>query len=240
MLIYILVLFIIFTFILVPTYLILLGLGGNYSKFHFRHNYMSTFKILKKFVLSSIIIREYFIFLFFIFFMILFSFYGYWIDFIIAYQENLIYIFIFLIIGILFFINKVKIGFYFDDTENNKILYRQILFGNLKKVNGNITYKYINKENVENKVKFRDGNPKSIELKIDKILTIQITIKEIINGNFEANLIMIFNKNFTLLKGEGLFKFPSWLYGNCSYTTRNFSKISCILVGMTSFFFGYL
>ena len=43
MLIYVLVLFIIFTFILVPTYLILLG--ENYSKFHFRHNYMSTFKI---------------------------------------------------------------------------------------------------------------------------------------------------------------------------------------------------
>ena len=125
MLIYVLVLFIIFTFILVPTYLILLG--ENYSKFHFRHNYMSTFKVLKKFVTSSIIIREYFIFLFFIFFMILFSFYGYWIDFIIAYQENLIHIFIFLIIGILFFINKVKIGFYFDDTENNKILYREIL-----------------------------------------------------------------------------------------------------------------
>ena len=135
MLIYVLVLFIVFTFILVPTYLILLGLGGNYSKFHFRHNYMSTFKILKKFVLSSIIIREYFIFLFFISFIILFSNYENMIDTIMEYQENLIHIFIFFIIGILFFINKVKIGFYFDDTENNKILYRQILFGNLKKVN---------------------------------------------------------------------------------------------------------
>ena len=243
MLIYVLVLFIIFTFILVPTYLILLGLGGNYSKFHFRHNYMSTFKILKKFVLSSIIIREYFIFLFFISFIILFSNYGNMIDTIKEYQENFIYIFIFLIIGILFFINKVKIGFYFDDTENNKILYRQILFGNLKKVNGNITYKYFNKKNkIIVDIKFRDGSPKYIELKIDKILIIQITIQEIINDNFEANFIIIVDKKFTLMKGEGLFRFPSWLYGNysdvCSYTKRNFSKISCRLPEKTYFFMG--
>lgn len=243
MLIYVLVLFIIFTFILVPAYLILLGLGGNYSKFHFRHNYINTFKILKKFVLSSIIIREYFIFLFFISFIILFSNYGNIIDTIMEYQENLIHIFIFLIIGILFFINKVKIGFYFDDTENNKILYRQILFGNLKKVNGNITYKYFNKKNkIIVDIKFRDGSPKYIELKIDKILTIQITIQEIINDNFEANFIMIVDKKFTLMKGEGLFRFPSWLYGNysdiCSYTKRNFSKISCRLPEETYFFMG--
>ena len=239
MLIYVLVLFIIFTFILVPTYLILLG--ENYSKFHFRHNYMNTFKILKKFVLSSIIIREYFIFLFFISFFILFSNYGNMIDTIIEYQENLIHIFIFLIIGILFFINKVKIGFYFDDTENNKILYRKILFGNFKKVNGNITYKYFNKKNkVIANIKFRDGSPKSIELKIDKILTIQIIIQEIINDNFEANFIIIVDKKFTLMKGVGLFRFPSWLYGNysdvCSYTKRNFSKISCRLPEKTYFF----
>ena len=241
MLIYVLVLFIIFTFILVPTYLILLG--ENYSKFHFRHNYMSTFKILKKFVLSSIIIREYFIFLFFIFFIILFSGYRYTINFILEYQKNIIHIFIFLIIGILFFINKVKIRFYFDDTENNKILYRQILFGNFKKVNGNITYKYFNKKNkIIVDIKFRDGSPKYIELKIDKILIIQITIQEIINDNFEANFIIIVDKKFTLMKGEGLFRFPSWLYGNysdvCSYTKRNFSKISCRLPEKTYFFMG--
>jgi len=239
MLIYVLVLFIIFTFILVPTYLILLG--ENYSKFHFRHNYMNTFKILKKFVLSSIIIREYFIFLFFISFIILFSNYGNMIDTIMEYQENLIHIFIFFIIGILFFINKVKIGFYFDDTENNKILYRKILFGNFKKVNGKITYKYFNKKNkVIANIKFRDGSPKSIELKIDKILTIQIIIQEIINDNLEASFIIIVDKKFTLMKGEGLFRFPSWLYGNysdiCSYTKRNFSKISCRLPEKTYFF----
>lgn len=159
------------------------------------------------------------------------------------YQKNIIHIFIFLIIGILFFINKVKIRFYFDDTENNKILYRQILFGNFKKVNGNITYKYFNKKNkIIVDIKFRDGSPKYIELKIDKILIIQITIQEIINDNFEANFIIIVDKKFTLMKGEGLFRFPSWLYGNysdvCSYTKRNFSKISCRLPEKTYFFMG--
>lgn len=257
MLIYVLVLFIIFTFILVPTYLVLST--EIYGDFYFKNiegrkvllnskeksnvkinynyvykNYSNTFRMLK----------NYFIFLFILFLVILiynsFSYYEI-INFIMENQENITLIFIILTIGILFFINKIKIVFYFSDTENNKILYRKILFGNFKKVNGKITYKYFNKKNkVIANIKFRDGSPKSIELKIDKILTIQIIIQEIINDNFEANFIIIVDKKFTLMKGEGLFRFPSWLYGNYSdvysYTKRNFSKISCRLPEKTYFF----
>lgn len=257
MLIYVLVLFIIFTFILVPTYLVLST--EIYGDFYFKNiegrkvllnskeksnvkinynyvykNYSNTFRMLK----------NYFIFLFILFLVILiynsFSYYEI-INFIMENQENITLIFIILTIGILFFINKIKIAFYFNDTEDNKILYRKILFGNFRKVNGKITYKYFNKKNkVIANIKFRNGSPKSIELKIDKILAIQITIQEITNDNFEANFIMIVDKKFTLMKGNGIFKFPAWLYGNYSdaysYIKKNFSKISYKLLENTYFF----
>ncbi|WP_339125154.1 acetoin ABC transporter permease [Fusobacterium nucleatum] len=257
MLIYVLVLFIVFTFILVPAYLVFSS--EIYGDFYFKNiegrkvllnskeksnvkinydyvykNYSNTFRMLK----------NYFIFLFILFLVILiynsFSYYEI-INFIMENQENIILIFIVLTIGILFFINKIKIAFYFNDTEDNKILYRKILFGNFRKVNGKITYKYFNKKNkVIANIKFRNGSPKSIELKIDKILAIQITIQEITNDNFEANFIMIVDKKFTLMKGNGIFKFPAWLYGNYSdaysYIKKNFSKISYKLLENTYFF----
>ena len=257
MLIYVLVLFIVFTFILVPAYLVFSS--EIYGDFYFKNiegrkvllnskeksnvkinynyvykNYSNTFRMLK----------NYFIFLFILFLVILiynsFSYYEI-INFIMENQENIILIFIVLTIGILFFINKIKIAFYFNDTEDNKILYRKILFGNFRKVNGKITYKYFNKKNkVIANIKFRNGSPKSIELKIDKILAIQITIQEITNDNFEANFIMIVDKKFALMKGNGIFKFPAWLYGNYSdaysYIKKNFSKISYKLLENTYFF----
>ena len=257
MLIYVLVLFIVFTFILVPAYLVFSS--EIYGDFYFKNiegrkvllnskeksnvkinydyvykNYSNTFRMLK----------NYFIFLFILFLVILiynsFSYYEI-INFIMENQENITLIFIVLTIGILFFINKIKIAFYFNDTEDNKILYRKILFGNFRKVNGKITYKYFNKKNkVIANIKFRNGSPKSIELKIDKILAIQITIQEITNDNFEANFIMIVDKKFTLMKGNGIFKFPAWLYGNYSdaysYIKKNFSKISYKLLENTYFF----
>ncbi|WP_339008523.1 acetoin ABC transporter permease [Fusobacterium animalis] len=259
MLTYISALFITFTFILLPAFLVLLN--KSYDDYYFKNvegrkvllnskeksnikinydyvykNYSNTFRILK----------NYFIFLFILFLAFLiynsFSYYKI-INSIIENLFGIILIFTVLTIGILILINKISTTFYFVDTENNKILYRQILFGNFKKVNGKITYKYFNKKNkIIVDIKFRDGSPKSIQLKIDKILTIQIIIQEIINDNFEANFIIIVDKKFTLMKGEGLFRFPSWLYGNysdvCSYTKRNFSKISCRLPEKTYFFMG--
>ena len=260
MLTYISVLFIIFTFILLPTYLVLKNeiyddyyfenaegrkiLLSSKEKSNIKINYDC---IYKNYSNSLKIIKKYFIFLAILFFVIfiynLFS-YNKIINYIIENQETVLFIFITFIIWILILINRIIVGFYFVDVENNKILYRKILFGNLKKVNGNITYKYFDKKNkIILNIKFRDGRPKYIELKTDKILTTKITIQEIVNDNFKANFIMIVDKKYTLMKGEGIFEFSPWLYGNFSDNEKiyirfknNFSKISCQLIKENYFF----
>ena len=216
MLIYVLVLFIIFTFILVPTYLVLST--EIYGDFYFKNiegrkvllnskeksnvkinydyvykNYSNTFRMLK----------NYFIFLFILFLVILiynsFSYYEI-INFIMENQENIILIFIILTIGILILINRISTAFYFVDTENNKILYRKILFGNFKKVNGKITYKYYNNEyKMIIKIKFRQGIPRYIELKMGKSLITKFTIYKIIDNNFNVEFITLINKKLTFL-----------------------------------------
>ena len=260
MLIYVLVLFIIFTFILVPTYLVLST--EIYGDFYFKNiegrkilfnsteksnvkinydyvykNYSNTFRILK----------NYFIFLFILFILILiansFSYYKI-INFIIENQGNIILIFIILTIGILILINRISTAFYFVDTENNKILYRKILFGNFKKVNGKITYKYYNNEyKMIIKIKFRQGIPRYIELKMAKDLITKFTIYEIINNNFNVEFITLVNKKLTFLKGKVLMEFPECLYGNYSNESgrflqikKNIFNISCKLREYTNFF----
>ena len=260
MLIYVLVLFIIFTFILVPTYLVLST--EIYGDFYFKNiegrkilfnsteksnvkinydyvykNYSNTFRILK----------NYFIFLFILFILILiansFSYYKI-INFIIENQGNIILIFIILTIGILILINRISTAFYFVDTENNKILYRKILFGNFKKVNGKITYKYYNNEyKMIIKIKFRQGIPRYIELKMGKSLITKFTIYKIIDNNFNVEFITLINKKLTFLKGKVLMEFPECLYGNYSNESegflqikKNIFNISCKLRENTSFF----
>ena len=260
MLIYVLVLFIIFTFILVPAYLVFSS--EIYGDFYFKNiegrkilfnsteksnvkinydyvykNYSNTFRILK----------NYFIFLFILFILILiansFSYYKI-INFIIENQGNIILIFIILTIGILILINRISTAFYFVDTENNKILYRKILFGNFKKVNGKITYKYYNNEyKMIIKIEFREGIPINIELKMGKSLITKFTIYKIIDNNFNVEFITLINKKLTFLKGKVLMEFPECLYGNYSNESegflqikKNIFNISCKLRENTSFF----
>ena len=260
MLIYVLVLFIIFTFILVPAFLVLLN--KSYDDYYFKNvegrkvllnskeksnikinydyvykNYNNTFRILK----------NYFIFLFILFLAFLiynsFSYYKI-INSIIENLFGIILIFTVLTIGILILINKISTTFYFVDTENNKILYRQILFGNFKKVNGKITYKYYNnKYKMIIKIKFRAGIPINIELKMTKDLIIKFTIYEIINNNFNVEFITLVNKKLTFLKGKVLMEFPKCLYGNYSNESerflqikKNIFNISCKLREYTNFF----
>ena len=260
MLIYVLVLFIIFTFILLPTYLILSNeIYGDYyfkniegRKILFNSTEKSNVKINYDYVYKNYsntfrILKNYFIFLFILFILILiansFSYYKI-INFIIENQGNIILIFIILTIGILILINRISTAFYFVDTENNKILYRKILFGNFKKVNGKITYKYYNNEyKMIIKIKFRQGIPRYIELKMGKSLITKFTIYEIIDNNFNVEFITLINKKLTFLKGKVLMEFPECLYGNYSNESegflqikKNIFNISCKLRENTSFF----
>lgn len=247
MLTYISALFITFTFILLPAFLVLLN--KSYDDYYFKNvegrkvllnskeksnikinydyvykNYNNTFRILK----------NYFIFLFILFLAFLiynsFSYYKI-INSIIENLFGIILIFTVLTIGILILINKISTTFYFVDTENNKILYRQILFGNFKKVNGKITYKYYNnKYKMIIKIKFRAGIPVNIELKMTKDLIIKFTIYEIINNNFNVEFITLVNKKLTFLKGKVLMEFPKCLYGNYSNESERFLQIKKIFL----------
>ena len=200
-------------------------------------NYDNTFNLIKKYfrILFSLAL---------LFLVYLILFYFEIKNYILENQNIFKGIFLLLIIVIFFLINNIKVNFYYTDRENNKILYRKILFGNFKKVNGKITYKYYNNEyKMIIKIEFREGIPINIELKMGKSLITKFTIYEIINNNFNVEFITLVNKKLTFLKGKVLMVLPECLYGNYSnegkmflQIKKNIFNISCKLRENTSFF----
>lgn len=260
MLIYTIILITVFILIFLPTYLVLSQ--ETYSDFYFKDiegrkillnsiekdyvkitndyiykNYDNTFNLIKKYfrIVFSLAL---------LFLVYLILFYFEIKNYILENQNIFKGIFLLLIIVIFFLINNIKVNFYYTDRENNKILYRKILFGNFKKVNGKITYKYYNnKYKMIIKIKFRAGIPINIELKMTKDLIIKFTIYEIINNNFNVEFITLVNKKLTFLKGKVLMVLPECLYGNYSnegkmflQIKKNIFNISCKLRENTSFF----
>ena len=174
MLIYTIILITVFILIFLPTYLVLSQ--ETYSDFYFKDiegrkillnsiekdyvkitndyiykNYDNTFNLIKKYfrILFSLAL---------LFLVYLILFYFEIKNYILENQNIFKGIFLLLIIVIFFLINNIKVNFYYTDRENNKILYRKILFGNFKKVNGKITYKYYNNEyKMIIKIEFREG-----------------------------------------------------------------------------------
>ena len=260
MLIYTIILITVFILIFLPTYLVLSQ--ETYSDFYFKDiegrkillnsiekdyvkitndyiykNYDNTFNLIKKYfrILFSLAL---------LFLVYLILFYFEIKNYILENQNIFKGIFLLLIIVIFFLINNIKVNFYYTDRENNKILYRKILFGNFKKVNGKITYKYYNNEyKMIIKIEFREGIPINIELKMGKSLITKFTIYEIINNNFNVEFITLVNKKLTFLKGKVLMVLPECLYGNYSnegkmflQIKKNIFNISCKLRENTSFF----
>ena len=260
MLIYTIILITVFILIFLLTYLVLSQ--ETYSDFYFKDiegrkillnsiekdyvkitndyiykNYDNTFNLIKKYFRIVFSLA-----LFFLVYLILFYFEIK--NYILENQNIFKGIFLLLIIVIFFLINNIKVNFYYTDRENNKILYRKILFGNFKKVNGKITYKYYNNEyKMIIKIEFREGIPINIELKMGKSLITKFTIYEIINNNFNVEFITLVNKKLTFLKGKVLMVLPECLYGNYSnegkmflQIKKNIFNISCKLRENTSFF----
>ena len=260
MLIYTIILITVFILIFLPTYLVLSQ--ETYSDFYFKDiegrkillnsiekdyvkitndyiykNYDNTFNLIKKYfrIVFSLAL---------LFLVYLILFYFEIKNYILENQNIFKGIFLLLIIVIFFLINNIKVNFYYTDRENNKILYRKILFGNFKKVNGKITYKYYNNEyKMIIKIEFREGIPINIELKMGKSLITKFTIYEIINNNFNVEFITLVNKKLTFLKGKVLMVLPESLYGNYSnegkmflQIKKNIFNISCKLRENTSFF----
>lgn len=260
MLIYTIILITVFILIFLPTYLVLSQ--ETYSDFYFKDiegrkillnsiekdyvkitndyiykNYDNTFNLIKKYfrIVFSLAL---------LFLVYLILFYFEIKNYILENQNIFKGIFLLLIIVIFFLINNIKVNFYYTDRENNKILYRKILFGNFKKVNGKITYKYYNNEyKMIIKIEFREGIPINIELKMGKSLITKFTIYEIINNNFNVEFITLVNKKLTFLKGKVLMILPECLYGNYSnegkmflQIKKNIFNISCKLRENTSFF----
>ena len=193
MLIYTVILITLFILIFLPTYLVLSK--ETYSDFYFKDiegrkillnsiekdyvkitndyiykNYDNTFNLIKKYFRIVFSLT-----LLFLIYLILFYFNNK--NYILENQKISKVIFLLLIVVLFFLINNVKVNFYYIDRENNKTLYRKILFGNFKKMNGNINYKYYNnKYKMIIKVKFKDGIPINIELKMGKNIVTKFTI----------------------------------------------------------------
>ena len=260
MLIYTVILITLFILIFLPTYLVLSK--ETYSDFYFKDiegrkillnsrekdyvkinnnyiykDYNNTFNLIKKYFRIVFSLT-----LLFLIYLILFYFNNK--NYILENQKISKVIFLLLIVVLFFLINNVKVNFYYIDRENNKTLYRKILFGNFKKMNGNINYKYYNnKYKMIIKVKFKGGIPINIELKMGKNIVTKFTIYEIIDDNFNVEFITLINRKVTFLKGNGLMEFPEWLYGNYYNESKRFLQIkknifniSCKLGEDTNFF----
>lgn len=121
-----------------------------------------------------------------------------------------------------------SVEYYYKDTDNEKVLYRNGLPVNNIMLH---SYKY-NDSNIDLYIEYKKGTPYYIKLKTYST-EYRILINRIKNNKFESNFTIIFG-NKVRIKSVGIFKLPPWLYGNIyfykdrlgfSFTKKN----SCIL-----------
>ena len=119
-------------------------------------------------------------------------------------------------------------AYYYKDTNNKKILYRNNL-----PVNNIIlhSYKY-NGLSIDLYIEYKEGTPYYIKLK-NYYIEYKILINRIKNNNFECDFTII-SDNKVIIKSVGIFKLPPWLYGNIYFYENKLGfrftqKNSCIL-----------
>ena len=121
-----------------------------------------------------------------------------------------------------------SVEYYYKDTDNEKVLYRNGL-----PVNNIVlhSYKY-NGSNIDLYIEYKEGTPCHIKLKTYST-EYRILINRIKNDKFESNFTIIFGDKVRI-KSVGIFKLPPWLYGNIYFYENRLgfrftNKNSCVL-----------
>ena len=116
-----------------------------------------------------------------------------------------------------------SVEYYYKDTDNEKVLYRNGL-----PVNNIVlhSYKY-NGSNIDLYIEYKEGTPCHIKLKTYST-EYRILINRIKNDKFESNFTIIFGDKVRI------FKLPPWLYGNIYFYENRLgfrftNKNSCVL-----------
>ena len=121
-----------------------------------------------------------------------------------------------------------SVEYYYKDTDNEKVLYRNGLPVNNVVLH---SYKY-NGSNIDLYIEYKEGTPCHIKLKTYST-EYRILINRIKNNKFESNFTIIFGDKVRI-KSVGIFKLPPWLYGNIYFYENRLgfrftNKNSCVL-----------